>query len=172
MNISYPKTFKRGFSLLELLAVIAIIAILVGIIVATYMMAMGKRDEKKIEAEMEAIKLAIEYYHTEHNIYPENGPTPEENLLYVTLTQGGKDGKKNFLKNFTGKNDGKGNLIAPVEPVPLEPGKDRKKLSDGTVIVLNNWKYLSGKNAKQNPGRYDLWVEYLKGDKLMIKGNW
>lgn len=59
MNISYPKTFKRGFSLLELLAVIAIIAILVGIIVATYMMAMGKRDEKKIEAEMEAIKLPL-----------------------------------------------------------------------------------------------------------------
>jgi len=158
MNISYPKTFKRGFSLLELLAVIAIIAILVGIIVATYMMAMGKRDEKKIEAEMEAIKLAIEYYHTEHNIYPENGPTPEENLLYVTLTQGGKDGKKNFLKNYAGKNDGSGHLIAPANH------------PDGSEI--NHWKYLSGKNAKQNSGRFDLWVEYLKGDKLMIKGNW
>ena len=153
-----PKTSRAGFSLLELLAVIGIIAILVSIIVATYMMAVGKRDEKKIEAEMEAIKLAIEYYHTEFNIYPENGPTPGQNSLFLSLTQGGKQGKKNFLKNFAGANDGQGNLLAPV-PHP-----------DGSEF--NHWNYLSGKNAEHNKGSYDLWVEFLRGEETMIKGNW
>ena len=69
-----------------------------GIIVATYTMAMGKRDEKKIESELEAIKMAIEYYHTEYNVYPEEGLTPDQNSLFLSLTQNGEKGKKNFLR--------------------------------------------------------------------------
>jgi len=148
-----------GFSLLEILAVIAIIAILMGIIVATYTMAMGKRDEKKIESELEAIKMAIEYYHTEYNVYPEEGLTPDQNSLFLSLTQNGEKGKKNFLRNFTGQNDGNGNLVAPVSK------------PDGTD-GYNYWNYRTGKNAEHNSGRYDLWVEYSKGDETIIKGNW
>ena len=159
MKCKLDRKNLAGFSLLEILAVIAIIAVLMTIIVATYTMAMGKRDEKKIESELEAIKLAIEYYHTEHNIYPEEGPTPAQNSLFLSLTQDGEQGKKNFLRNYSGQNDGNGNLVAPV---PKADGTDG----------YNFWNYRTGKNAEHNSGRYDLWVEYPKGKETMLKGNW
>jgi prepilin-type N-terminal cleavage/methylation domain-containing protein len=59
-------------------------------------------------------------------------------------------------------------LVVPVEwpkndarfpsPVPAKPG-------------LNPWRYVSS-NPTNNPGRFDLWAEYILGGKTNIISNW
>ena len=95
-----PRRHRAAFTLLELLAVVFIIAILTALIMRGYVSAKGKRDEKKVEAEIKAIETAIEYYRTEYNYFPPDSFDqatgefkPEQNGLYDNLTQHKTPGK-------------------------------------------------------------------------------
>ena len=154
-----------GFTLLELLAVVFIIAILTALIMRGYVSAKGKRDEKKVEAEIKAIETAIEYYRTEYNYFPPDSFDqatgefkPEQNGLYDNLTQHKLSGKKNFIKGLDPRADASGNLMAPVKN-PETPDAD------------NLWRYNSHK-PEHNTGRYDLWTVYGRGSDVVTKGNW
>lgn len=156
---------RAGFTLLELLAVVFIVAILMALIMQGYVSAKGKRDEKKVEAEIKAIEIAIEYYRTEYNYFPPDSFDqatgdfkPEQNGLYDSLTQHKTPGKKNFIKGLDPRPDTSGNLMAPVKN-PEAPDAD------------NLWRYNSHK-AEHNPGRYDLWTVYGRGGDVVTKGNW
>ena len=58
MNNTTKKGFA-GFSLIELMVVISIIAILMTIILGVYASAKSRRNEKKVRAELKALELAI-----------------------------------------------------------------------------------------------------------------
>ncbi len=168
MKIKMKSTRQKhsGFSLVELLVVISIIALLMGIIVGVYMSAKGRRDENKVRAEIKALELAIHNFHTEYNYFPPDAHDPDNpdefdpmmNGLFHSLTQEFEKGKKNFLEGAQMKTDGVGNLVAPVNN-PENPDQ------------LNFWRYNSH-HPTNNSGRYDLWAPVLVGKEILTLNNW
>ena len=62
--------FTRGFTLIEMLVVIAIIAILSGIIIANLSGAKGKARDAKRVSDLGNIQMALELYFDRCNQYP------------------------------------------------------------------------------------------------------
>ena len=64
---------KRGFTLLELLAVMAIIAILAGLGAQSYNLARRQAKESRAKAEIEKLRTALNEYRVEFGHYPVSG---------------------------------------------------------------------------------------------------
>ena len=151
---------NRAFTLVELLAVIVIIAALVAITVALFSRVSGKTNESAIRAELEEIKLALQVYKEKNGYYP---PSDEDdisnNQLHKHLSGQGVEKGKNLLPNLKpSQYDASGNLVSPAL---------------GRVDSAQNerWNYNS-RNPEQNRESYDLWVEVGETNKVRIIGNW
>lgn len=200
-----------GFSLLELLVVLAIIAIIAGMLMVAFGPASREKQLARIKSSREEVITAIEEYHAKRGFYP---PTPadaqgrpilDKSILYfelvgtrfddadkkyhsldgkehvalgdlktvfgvdVAFSNSGRraDDSQNFYRNL--RNDGRSD-----HPDALKSGVDFEVLSvpvkSGNNPVLL-WKYNS-LNPTNNPGRYDLWVEWDQIKKTEIIGNW
>ena len=76
------KTVKNGFTLLELLIVIAIIGILVAMGTASYSTAQKKARDATRRGDMKAIQNAFEQYYADNDgSYPASCVTPGTNYL-------------------------------------------------------------------------------------------
>lgn len=62
---------ERGFTLIEMMIVVAIIAILVGILVPNFMRARAQAQTAACEANLKEIATALEEYETDHEAYPD-----------------------------------------------------------------------------------------------------
>ncbi len=67
--MSTPST-KRAFTLIELLIVVAIIAILAAIAVPNLLEAQTRSKVSRVSADMRSYTVAMEAYHVDHNRYP------------------------------------------------------------------------------------------------------
>lgn len=65
------KKADKGFTLVELMIVIVIIALLIGIAIPTYMIQVNKAREASTETEMKNISTALETYFAELMEYPD-----------------------------------------------------------------------------------------------------
>lgn len=61
---------ERGFTLIEMMIVVAIIAILVAILVPNFMRARAQAQTAACEANLKEIATALELYQTDHQTYP------------------------------------------------------------------------------------------------------
>lgn len=61
---------ERGFTLIEMMIVVAIIAILVAILVPNFMRARAQAQTAACEANLKEIATALELYQTDHQAYP------------------------------------------------------------------------------------------------------
>lgn len=61
---------RKAFTLIELLIVVAIIAILAAIAVPNFLEAQTRSKVSRVKADMRSIATAIEAYQTDHNRYP------------------------------------------------------------------------------------------------------
>ena len=78
---------KGGFSLIELLVVVAIIAILASLLMVVSGSMMEKRTIARVTAEMRQLEAAIETYKDRFGYYPpDNTNNPAKNSLYYELT--------------------------------------------------------------------------------------
>lgn len=86
----------RGFTLIELLIVVAIIAILAGIAVPNFLEAQTRAKVARIKNDHRAISTALETYHIDHNVYPEQGDTTGDTAPTITDPGRvwGRDGQK------------------------------------------------------------------------------
>jgi len=69
MNVK-TKQRKSGFTLVELLVVVAIIALLVTAIVASFENAKAKARDAERVSEINSINTALGFYHNDYNMYP------------------------------------------------------------------------------------------------------
>lgn len=67
------RTGERGFTLIEMMIVVAIIAILVSILVPNFIRARAQAQTAACEANLKEIATSLEEYETDHEAYPEIG---------------------------------------------------------------------------------------------------
>lgn len=68
------KTLNQAFTLIELLIVVAIIAILAAIAVPNFLEAQTRSKVSRVKADQRTIATALEVYHIDNNRYPPQGP--------------------------------------------------------------------------------------------------
>ncbi|MDF7809450.1 type II secretion system protein [Pontiellaceae bacterium B12219] len=79
-----PGTRKRsGFTLLELLAVMAILAILIGLASGGYQLARRSARDAQARAELELLRSAVEEYRIEYGAYPPASAGSYSNMVYA-----------------------------------------------------------------------------------------
>jgi type II secretion system protein G len=82
------KESERGFTLIEMMIVVAIIAILVGILVPNFMRARAQAQTAACEANLKEIATALELYETDNDHYPASGSVdPANTQLQAYLKQ-------------------------------------------------------------------------------------
>lgn len=64
------KKYFSGFTLIELMIAVSIIAILVLLVINTFISQIAKGNDAKRKADLERIKVAVEEYEKDHNCYP------------------------------------------------------------------------------------------------------
>ncbi|HEY9085234.1 MAG TPA: type II secretion system protein [Candidatus Tyrphobacter sp.] len=70
---------ERGFTLIEMMIVVAIIAILVTILVPNFMRARAQAQTAACEGNLKEIATALELYQTDHDAYPQSGNVDASN---------------------------------------------------------------------------------------------
>ena len=76
--------FRRGFTLIEVLITVSIIAVLAAIGLATYTGAQKRSRDARRMADLEAVRSALELYRADINAYPIATSAPT-NAQYLTL---------------------------------------------------------------------------------------
>jgi len=81
-SIAFRNT--SAFSLIELIAVIAIIISLVGISVGVFRYSKVRSIESRVRAEIKMLELALDSYKVDHGEYPQATSNPHGNLVNAT----------------------------------------------------------------------------------------
>lgn len=106
MKTHASTSLHRGFTLVELLVVIMIIAILMGLTVVGTQYAMSKSYENKTRMQLKAIESGLEKYYADRMEYP-NPSDSGSKVLYMALTGDGITAVDNNGKPTFGTPNGK-----------------------------------------------------------------
>jgi len=114
-----PKTsFNKGFTLIEMMVVVAIIGILSSIIVLSLTGAKGKARDARRVSDLGQLQLALELYFDRCNMYPQ----PLQSGAQYGVGQGG-NGQCNKLKPGTNDYYTMSDFIAKIPTPTTEKGQ-------------------------------------------------
>ena len=143
---------KQGFTLLEVLVVIAIIAVLASITVGGIGFYKRKAAESKTEVFIASVSQALDEYKSDEGVYPTDGADGSEgssSVVYEAL-YGDADGDGEV-------DDDAEAYLATLNPNSTGPALNVQE-SDGSYVLMDGWKnelrYRSP--GDQNPD-FDLW---------------
>jgi type II secretion system protein G len=132
---------RRGFTLIEILVVVAIIGILSSVVLASLYTARIKANDVRRKSDLHQIVTALELYNTKNGSYPTTGATaPNNSATYSTQASG-------WLSALVADGDLPG---APKDPVNVDKGPwcwssatGKNTIytyaSDGTHYILCGW---------------------------------
>jgi general secretion pathway protein G len=117
---------ERGFTLVELMVVVAIIALLAAIIIPNYVHARAQAAVSQSEANLKEIATALELYYTDHQTYPPSGSvTPAifggANNPYMSTTPTNALGREEYVYTFTAPTGGAPPTYALADPGSYDP---------------------------------------------------
>lgn len=143
---------RSGFTLVELLVVMAIIVILMAISVGGIQRVMRLRDESKARVQISLLATALDSYKATYGVYPPG--TGDSTVLRTELypAQGAADGDKVFLSHLAPTNSQGWGRSGPV----LDPFKNLVKNPDPTKPDdFSSYQYRSP--GLKNVADFDLW---------------
>jgi prepilin-type N-terminal cleavage/methylation domain-containing protein len=122
-------TRRNAFTLIELLIVVAIIAILAAIAVPNFLEAQTRSKVSRVKADMRSLAVAIEAYHVDTNHYPEGTDNPtlyEERIVDFLAPHGLQAGYYGFRTRGAGKVAGRDfytitTPVAYITSIPTDP---------------------------------------------------
>ncbi|MGE9270166.1 MAG: type II secretion system protein GspG [Verrucomicrobiales bacterium] len=161
---SSNKRSVKGFTLIEMLVVVAIIAVLSGITVGGFALVSRQQDLKKAKLQIELLQLKLEDYKLENGDYPESLSAVGEGqtqVIYKALFPIEEDAKI-YLDQLDPDNDTQGWL-----------GRQEAEDNVGEGLVIydpwgNEYYYRTSPNSA-NPD-FDLWSAGPDGETLASGG--
>jgi prepilin-type N-terminal cleavage/methylation domain-containing protein len=150
---------ESGFTLIELMIVVAIIAILAGILIPNFINARAQAQTSACESNLRAIATAAELYYADQQEYPGGGATIDANSTSFTPTGG-----STYLNN------------TPRDPA--DPGAtgfytftDKSTAGSPAYVVSCPGQHLTQTLAKlQGWTSGDLYIKYDSGTGLLATG--
>jgi general secretion pathway protein G len=157
-----PSSFRRGFTLVEMLAVISIIVVLAGIVMASTVYVKQKRALSEAKVQVSLLSNSIEEYKTDVGYYPPGGSggKGDSKILYRALYWDSND-------NGAGADT---DTVQKIYLSELDPKNNKMGWTEGNkaeVIIIDPWgneyRYRSGKlddgsaNPKAVNPDFDLW---------------
>lgn len=159
LNSNQP---KRGFTLTEILVVVAMIAVLSTLVVGSFGWIEAKKREETAKVMVQELSYALEQYKTNTGQIPANGADlkTSSNQLYTALFSDPQN---------AGKSDAGFNVYLPkLDPalsLGAEGGAKVVEKRDGIYVILDPWgqpyRYCrgfneGGPNTAKNPD-FDIW---------------
>lgn len=138
---------QPGFTLVELLVVVTVIAILAGLVLGVAGQIQNKSARARAETEITAISNALESYKAEYGFYPSNSSPGLQGaqVLYQSLCTTDQAMNPSGRIFFTFTEAMPGSAGGGVPPAILDP-------------LSNPYEYRSGNAAINNgPDSFDLW---------------
>lgn len=159
---THSSSFRRGFTLVEMLAVIAIIAVLASIVIGSTVFVRDKQARNQARVQIDLLSNAIDEYKVDMGYYPSGGSggKGDSKILYRALYW---DSNENGAGPDT-------DTTQKIYISELDPKSNKMGWTDGDkseVIILDPWgneyRYRAGKmddgspNPKAVNPDFDLW---------------
>ena len=170
MNVRIKRCEIRGFTLVEIMAVMVIAGIMLVLGLGLHSRVKGKQIESRLMAEMAAIELALESYKAKHSQYPSSDPWLHQGSTVAVNYPSVKwdpnqlnEYKQNTLYKNLCKNEGKP-FLADVSGDQIHKNLSGVETDALTASVSEEggnllW-YYNAYDPKYNKNSFDLWVEY------------
>jgi len=117
---AHLKSYQRGFTLIEILVVVAIIGIITAVVMVSLSTARSKGRDARRKADLAQLQKALELYETDD--HPTNYPTTGGNCQSGTNWGGIADNANSNYKQLSGANGWIPNLApAYISQLPVDP---------------------------------------------------